>query len=167
MRSKMREIIQPSRWRLPQTTRRNRPSSGSSCSDWQACYGASVGRPPSKVGCSEIQAQRLLQFRQRRQAREDRQATIGTLLRNAVTPGAGTQSQEPANSDADGSISLTAPAGDIDDLTRSFVRLSKLPTYPLDRLARYEGTLWRQACQILFALQFLGQPWERITPRMR
>ena len=91
-------------------------------------------------GLFKIQAQRLLQFRQRRQAREDRQATVGTLLRTAVTPGAGTQSQEPANSDADGSISLTAPAGDIDDLTRSFVRLSKLPTYPLDRLARYEGT---------------------------
>jgi hypothetical protein len=54
-----------------------------------------------------------------------------------------------------------------DDLTRAFVRLSNLPTYPLDRLSRYEATLWRQACQILFALQGLNrrQPWERLRPR--
>ena len=42
-----------------------------------------------------------------------------------------------------------------DDLTRSFVRLSNLPAYPLDRLSRYEAMLWRQACQILFTLRYL------------
>jgi hypothetical protein len=56
-----------------------------------------------------------------------------------------------------------------DDLTHSFVRLSNLPTYPLDRLSRYEATLWRQACQILFALQMLDRrkPWERGRFRVR
>ena len=35
--------------------------------------------------------------------------------------------------------SLTSePADQSDDLTRSFVRLINLPTYPLDRLSRYE-----------------------------
>ena len=55
------------------------------------------------------------------------------------------------------------------DLTRAFVRLSNLPTYPLDRLSRYEATLWRQACQILFALQFLDRrkPWQRLRARIR
>ena len=55
------------------------------------------------------------------------------------------------------------------DLTRSFVRLSNLPTYPLDRLSRYEATLWRQACQTLFALQILDRrkPWERGRFRVR
>jgi hypothetical protein len=50
-----------------------------------------------------------------------------------------------------------------DDLTRSFIRLSNLPAYPLDRLSRYEATLWRQACQVLFTLQCLDRrrPWER------
>jgi len=48
-----------------------------------------------------------------------------------------------------GSLSTLEPADQFDDLTRSFVRLSSLPTYPLDRLSRYEATLWRQACQIL------------------
>ena len=51
--------------------------------------------------------------------------------------------------------------GPFDDLIQSFIRLSNLPTCPLDRLSRYEATLWRQACQILFAMQFLdrGKPW--------
>jgi hypothetical protein len=55
------------------------------------------------------------------------------------------------------------PADPFDDLTHSFVRLSNLPTYPLDRLSRYEATLWRQACQVLFTLQCLDRrrPWER------
>ena len=58
-------------------------------------------------------------------------------------------------------------ADQIDDLTRSFIRLANLPTYPLDRLSRYEATLWRQACQILFTLRCLDQrkPWER--PKLR
>ena len=42
-----------------------------------------------------------------------------------------------------------------EDLTRAFVQLSNLPTCPLDRLSRYEATLWRQAGQIIFMLQVL------------
>ena len=53
--------------------------------------------------------------------------------------------------------SAAEPADQSDDLTRSFVRLTNLPTYPLDRLSRYEATLWRQACQILFTLRCLNQ----------
>jgi hypothetical protein len=62
-----------------------------------------------------------------------------------------------------GSPSTVEPADQAEDLTRSFVRLSKLPTYPLDRLSRYGATLWRQACQVLFTLQCLDRrkPWER------
>jgi hypothetical protein len=33
-----------------------------------------------------------------------------------------------------------------------FLRLAALPTFPLDRLSRYEHILWRQARQIIFAL---------------
>jgi len=55
------------------------------------------------------------------------------------------------------------PVDQGEDLTLSFVRLSNLATCPLDRLSRYEATLWRQACQILFTLQCLDRrkPWER------
>jgi hypothetical protein len=43
------------------------------------------------------------------------------------------------------------------DLARCFLRLANLPSYPLDRLSRYEAVLWRQACQILFALDALDR----------
>ena len=120
-------------------------------------------------GLFKLQARQLLQFRRRRQAREDRQRTIETLCRNPIAPDEGTQLKEHASSDAEGSASVSASDGDPDDLTCSFVRLSNLPTYPLDRLSRYEATLWRQACQTLFALQFLERrkPWERIRARIR
>jgi hypothetical protein len=36
-----------------------------------------------------------------------------------------------------------------------FLELAKNPTYPLDRLSRYEATLWRQAGQIIFTLDAL------------
>jgi hypothetical protein len=64
-----------------------------------------------------------------------------------------------------GSLSTLEPADQFDDLTRSFVRLSNLPTYPLNRLSRYEATLWRQACQILFTIQYLERrkPYGRLN----
>ena len=47
--------------------------------------------------------------------------------------------------------------------TQSFLRLTHHPTSPLDRLSRYEATLWRQACQVLWTLRCLDRrkPWER------
>jgi hypothetical protein len=49
------------------------------------------------------------------------------------------------------------------DLTRCFLRLADLPNFALDRLSRYEATLWRQAGQILFTLDALDRrkPQER------
>ena len=44
-----------------------------------------------------------------------------------------------------------------------FLRLANLPNFALDRLSRYETTLWRQAARILFALDALDRrkPHER------
>ena len=48
------------------------------------------------------------------------------------------------------------------ELTRCFSRLTNLPNCVFDRLSRYEATLWRQAGQIIFALEFLRRkPWDR------
>jgi hypothetical protein len=49
----------------------------------------------------------------------------------------------------------------------TFVHLNNQPTYPLDRLSKYEAALWRQACQILFTLQCFDQrkPWEKARIR--
>jgi hypothetical protein len=79
------------------------------------------------------------------------------------------QNQVEPTCETTGSISIGDAADKFDGLTCSFVRLSNLPTYPLDRLSRYEATLWRQARQILFALQYLDRrkPWDIMQNRAR
>src|SRR5204863_8711908 len=49
------------------------------------------------------------------------------------------------------------------EFARCFLRLANLPNFALDRLSRYEATLWRQAGQILFTLDALDRrkPQER------
>jgi hypothetical protein len=118
-------------------------------------------------GLFKIQAKHLLQFRQRRQFHQDRQKIIDGMYRKAVATEDDAEHEPPCENT--GSISPGDPADPFDDVTRSFVRLSNLPTYPLDRLSRYEATLWRQACQILFALQCLDRrkPWDITQIRAR
>ena len=41
------------------------------------------------------------------------------------------------------------------EIGNCFLRLAALPTFPLDRLSRYEHLLWRQARQIVFTLETL------------
>jgi len=120
-------------------------------------------------GLFEIQARQLLQFRQRRQAQKKPQETVEALCRSAISLEAAVQFPEHNNADVEGSASMTVSEDDTDGVTCAFLRLSNLPSYPLDRLSRYEATLWRQACQILFALQFLERrkPWDRMPPRIR
>ena len=36
-----------------------------------------------------------------------------------------------------------------------FLRLAELPTFPLDRLSRYEHLLWRQARQLVITIESL------------
>jgi hypothetical protein len=111
-------------------------------------------------GLFKIQAKHLLQFRQRRQVHAKRQEMIDSVYRNAFPKEEDVQrdDHEPSSSTLDPRPSSTPePADPSDDLTRAFVRLSNLPTCPLDRLSRYEWTLWRQACQVLFTLQCLDR----------
>jgi hypothetical protein len=112
-------------------------------------------------GLFKIQAKHLLQFRRQRQARQEREKIIDAKYRDAMA------TDDTMQQDQDSSAISTEPNDKSDDLTRAFVRLSNLPTYPLDRLSRYEATLWRQACQILFTLRCLDRrkPWERLRLR--
>jgi hypothetical protein len=116
-------------------------------------------------GLFKIQAKHLLQFRQCRQAHRERQKIIDAIYQNAVaTDDEFREDQNKSNSTLDpGSKSTVQPADPSDDLTRAFVRLSNLPSCPLDRLSRYEVTLWRQACQVMFTLRCLDRrkPWDR------
>ena len=121
-------------------------------------------------GLFKIQAKHLLQFRQRRQFHRERPKIIDSTCRNALETEEDMQQDgdEPSSSTLDPDPPSTLTAADrSDDLTHSFVRLSNLPTCPLDRLSRYEATLWRQACQILFTLQCLDRrkPWEKLRLR--
>jgi hypothetical protein len=105
-------------------------------------------------GLFRIQAKHLLQFRQRRRNSQEREKRIGI----------GEIEDLAARVESDSESELADP---YDDVTQSFVRLSNLPSCPLDRLSRYEVTLWRQARQIVSTLQRLDRrkPWER--PRLR
>jgi len=117
-------------------------------------------------GLFKIQARHLLQFRRRHRAQGAPQTTIDGIYQNAVSSEGAMAQIEDGSLDA-GSPSTQNAADPFDDLAHAFVRLSNLPTHPLDRLSRYEAALWRQACQILFTLQCLNRhkPWERLRPR--
>jgi hypothetical protein len=54
------------------------------------------------------------------------------------------------------------------EISGCFLRLANLPNFALDRLSRYEATLWRQSRQILLAPDALDRrkPQERARPMM-
>jgi hypothetical protein len=104
-------------------------------------------------GLFRIQAENLIQFRQRRRT-EKSDKSIDNLYRFVGISGNGGQNNNGSSAGSENWTRLSSePVVQADDLTRSFVRLSNLHTYPLDRLSRYEATLWHQACQILFTLR--------------
>jgi hypothetical protein len=112
-----------------------------------------------ETGLFEIQADHLRAFKQDRQTEPKSQdiiyarfgraesvdadvdrTSLGTANGTQALPSSGRQCVDPAI-----------------DLARCFLRLANLPSYPLDRLSRYEAVLWRQASQILFALDALDR----------
>jgi hypothetical protein len=119
-----------------------------------------------EAGLFEQQARQLLRVRRRRQSHRGRQEIIDGMYRNAIgaeEDGRRDEEEPRVQTGLAAVDSLDQPT----DVTRAFVRLSNLPTYPLDRLGRYEATLWRQACQILFTLRCLERrkPWEKLRFR--
>jgi hypothetical protein len=60
-------------------------------------------------------------------------------------------------------VKVESSVGPAAELTRCYLGLANLPNFALDRLSRYEATLWRQAGQVLFTLDALGRrkPQER------
>ena len=116
-------------------------------------------------GLFKIQARHLLQFRQARRAHQQRQHIIDNLNSSAVAI-----DPEPIDIDNGLQFDVRSPragADRFDELTSSYLRLANLPTCPLDRLSRYEATLWRQAGQILFTLGFLNRGTRRNRFRFR
>jgi hypothetical protein len=59
----------------------------------------------------------------------------------------------------------TAMAAQMRALAQVYLRLATVPTFPLDRLCRYEHTLWRQARQLVVTLESLRR--RKHQPRRR
>jgi hypothetical protein len=118
-----------------------------------------------ETGLFGIQADYLPEFRQSRRAQRRSQEIIYARLEEANYVDADpdrashgiTNGAEARPSFGPRSVDPTA------NLARCFLRLAHLPSYPLDRLSRYEAILWRQAGQILLALDAL----DRRKPRER
>jgi hypothetical protein len=118
-----------------------------------------------ETGLFEIQADYLREFRQGRQAQPKSQEIIHARFGWADSVDA--DSDQPAHGATNGTEARSSSGpksyDPAIDLARCFLRLANLPSYPLDRLSRYEALLWRQAGQILFALDALDRrkPQER------
>ena len=121
-----------------------------------------------ETGLFEIQANHLSDFRQARQALPSSRAVYAMFGRADST----SHDRDLAShgiTNATESVQTAGPnpvALIVDptvELTRCFLRLANLPNFALDRLSRYEAILWRQAGQILFALDTLDRrkPQER------
>ena len=119
-----------------------------------------------ETGLFEIQAEHLSDFRKARQispaSREIVYALFNTSSdRQARSPGLANLIE---TNHAPGPASTHSQVAPDVELARCFLRLCNLPNYALDRLSRYEATLWRQAGQILYALDNLDRrkPQERM-----
>ena len=107
-----------------------------------------------ETGLFEIQADHLREFRQVRHVGTDSREVLTRVQR--VHPVDCDRADCPSPSERSPSeprrnLMISA------DLARCFLRLANLPSCALDRLSRYEAILWRQAGQILFALDALDR----------
>ena len=117
-----------------------------------------------ETGLFEIQAGHLRDYRQSRQLLPDSRDII-----HAVFGRADSTSAHAVSHSAVGNMETVPDSGENVDATnvefaRCFLRLANLPNFALDRLSRYEATLWRQAGRILYALETLDRrkPQERM-----
>ena len=123
-----------------------------------------------ETGLFKAQARHLLRHKKKPETRQERAQTESCMCGDVVRleeRGVQQYGYQPASAPDASSLPAAASSNQSDDLTRSFVRLNSLTTYPLDRLSRYEAMLWRQACQLLFTLQFMNRrkPWDRLKLR--
>jgi len=116
----------------------------------------------TETGLFEIQANHLKEFRQARQALPASRDGTYNLFGQVDS----VSHHNPFGNVTEATLELNpiGPALNATvELTRCFLRLANLPNFALDRLSRYEATLWRQSRQILLALDALDRrkPQER------
>jgi hypothetical protein len=116
-----------------------------------------------ETGLFEIQVQQLHDYRQNRELLSHSCEIIPTMFRRVESASGDAASFSAVSnietlSDSEMKVDATAV-----EFARCFLRLANLPNFALDRLSRYEATLWRQAGRILHALEILDRrkPQER------
>ena len=116
-----------------------------------------------ETGLFEIQAEHLSSCRQARQLLPNSREIIHAVFGRADV--------DNRNSDVAPKDLVHTCVGTIrsnnSTIEFGFLRLANLPNFALDRLSRYEATLWRQVGRILFALDALDRrkPQERSHQR--
>ena len=155
----MPKITKLSRQPSLQTMTLNRLSSASLCCDWQASCGGFAVQRRWKLDC--------LRFKPRICATISKTATYLRILVRLSTRCSG-RPILPATPQSVSDLVTVPHSGMKPDapsveFARCFLRLANLPNFALDRLSRYEATLWRQVGRILFALDALDRrkPQER------
>src|SRR5262249_1583005 len=103
-----------------------------------------------ETGLFAIQADHLHEFRETRGTGPDDKIVHAIFGERAV----GCDPEHKSGADTAFDPTRVSPAA---DLACCFLRLANLPNYALDRLSRYEATLWRQVGQTLFALDALAR----------
>jgi hypothetical protein len=119
-----------------------------------------------ETGLFEIQAGYLREYRQNRQLLPDCREAMYAMSQRAESVNAHARSYNGVNK-IEGMVGSGMKVDDSTiEFARSFLRLANLPNFALDRLSRYEATLWRQVGQILLALDALDRrkPQERRFP---
>jgi hypothetical protein len=113
-----------------------------------------------ETGLFEIQANHLRQTKLARQAPSTSREVVYAILGRAC---AITYDCGPASHDVTHATEPVLSSNPNVEFARCYLRLANLPNFALDRLSRYEATLWRQASRILYALDALDRrkPQER------
>jgi hypothetical protein len=117
-----------------------------------------------ETGLFEIQARHLRAYRQGRQLLPDSRDIIDAVFKRADSASAQALSASAVShmETAPNYFGKNADAASV-EFARCFLRLANLPNFALDRLSRYEASLWRQAGRIVYALDALDRrkPQER------
>jgi hypothetical protein len=125
-----------------------------------------------ETGLFEIQAQQLHEYRQNRQLLPNSRELVGSLAGRAESVRGNEVSFSAVSNVKTFPTSGFKTEATAVEFARCFLRLANLPNFALDRLSRYEASLWRQAARILYALETLDRrkPQERrgrLWPRER
>jgi hypothetical protein len=104
-----------------------------------------------ETGLLRMQSEILLAFR------NSRQKKVGAREQGRFSRSGEADPKPPAlaSNGADEFAPVDRPTSPSRDIALSYLRLANLDNELIDRLSRYEGGLWRQTVQTLFALQAL------------